>query len=68
MNQGLHYRETAAINFGRSAPAVGLRSDTARFTVGFEQPVYTAQTDAKGGGQLPHSAFAVFIGLDDPCP
>jgi hypothetical protein len=68
MNEGLHERETAAINFGRSAPVVGLRRDTARFTVVLEQPAYTAQTDAKGGGQRPHRAFAVFISLDDPCP
>jgi hypothetical protein len=45
---------------------MGLRSDTARFTVVFEQPAYKAQTDTKGDGQLPHSPFAVFISLDKP--
>jgi hypothetical protein len=68
LHQGLHHIETAGIHFGRITPTMGLRSDTARFSVVFEQPAYKAQTDTKGGGQLPHRAFAVFIGLDNPYP
>jgi hypothetical protein len=60
--------ETAGIHFGWIAPTMGLRSDTARFTIVFEQPAYKAQTDTKGDGQLPHRPFAVFIGLDNPSP
>jgi hypothetical protein len=36
LNQGLHHLEAAAINFGRIAPTMGLRRDTARFPVVFE--------------------------------
>jgi hypothetical protein len=68
LHEALHHRETAGINLGRIAPAMGLGSDAARFTVLFEQSAYKAQADPKGGGQSPHGPFAVFIGLDDPYP
>jgi hypothetical protein len=65
-HQGLHQREAAAIHCGRMAPTMGLRRDPARFPVVWEEPADNAHTDAKGGGQWPHRAFRVFIGLDDP--
>lgn len=68
LHQGLHRLEAADINFGRSAPTMGLRGDTSCLPIVFEQPAYTAHTDAKGGRQLPHRAVMVFIGLDDPGP
>jgi hypothetical protein len=47
---------------------MGLRYDTARVPIGCASPTYTAHTDANAGGPLPHRAFAVLIGLDDPHP
>jgi hypothetical protein len=68
LHQGLHHLTAADIHFGRSAPTMGLRRDTSCFSVVFEQPAYTAHTDAKGGRQLSHRAVMVVIGLHDPGP